>query len=100
MFTGKKPTDDIFGEDLSLKSWVHESLHANAIMAVADSKLIKREDLDFSAKEQCLLSVLHLAMDCLADTPHQRMSMRATATRLDRIKVSFQESIFKSTKIE
>lgn len=99
MFTRKKPTDDMFGEDLTLKSWVLDSIMANAVMEVADRKLIKTEDLDFSAKEQCLLSVLYLAMDCLADLPQERITMRETASRLDRIKAMFQETNFKSIKI-
>lgn len=99
MFTRKKPTDDMFGEDLTLKSWVLDSIMANAVMEVADRKLIKTEDLDFSVKEQCLLSVLYLAMDCLADLPQERITMRETASRLDRIKAMFQETNFKSIKI-
>lgn len=99
MFTRKKPTDDMFGEDLTLKSWVLDSIMANAVMEVADRKLMKTEDLDFSAKEQCLLSVLYLAMDCLADLPQERITMRETASRLDRIRAMFQETNFKSIKI-
>ncbi|KAI5668487.1 hypothetical protein M9H77_18340 [Catharanthus roseus] len=100
MFTKKKPTDDIFGEDFCLKRWVYESLRANTIMEIVDRKLINSEDLDFSAKEQCILSLLHIAMFCLTDSPQERITMRDVGARLERIKGVYEESVFKSTKID
>ncbi|CDP07950.1 unnamed protein product [Coffea canephora] len=68
-FTGKKPTDDIFGEELNLKQWVSKSIEANSVMKVVDRNLIKK-DPNFCLMEQCLLSILRVGLLCLSDLPH------------------------------
>lgn len=69
MYTRKKQIDGMFGEKLSLKSWVGHFLAENTITKVVDTNLLGRGDKNFSAKEQCVSSVLALAMECLADSP-------------------------------
>ncbi|KAL0314236.1 UNVERIFIED_CONTAM: Receptor kinase-like protein Xa21 [Sesamum angustifolium] len=66
MFTRKKPTDDMFTEELSLKHWVGRKLQENAVTEVVAPGLLARQDQYFSAKEQCVLSIFRLAMECLA----------------------------------
>ncbi|KAL2538936.1 putative LRR receptor-like serine/threonine-protein kinase [Forsythia ovata] len=89
MYTRKKPTDAMFGEKMSLKSWVSQSLGENKIIEVVDANLLRREDTNFSAKEQCLLSILALAMECLINSPMERTSMREVVARLEKIKMTF-----------
>ncbi|CDP19114.1 unnamed protein product [Coffea canephora] len=86
-FTGKKPTDDIFGEELNLKQWVSKSVEANSVIEVVDRNLIHEEDQNFCLMEQCLLSVLHVGLLCLSDSPHKRINMRNVVTRLENIEV-------------
>ncbi|KAH9722895.1 protein kinase domain-containing protein [Citrus sinensis] len=61
-FTGKKPTDEMFTGEISLKNWVNESL-PHALTDVVDANLV-REEQAFYAKMDCLLSIMHLALDC------------------------------------
>ncbi|KAL3638683.1 hypothetical protein CASFOL_016590 [Castilleja foliolosa] len=64
MFTRKRPTDDMFSTEMSLKEWVRENGATEVI--VAPGLLLSREDQHFSAHEQCVSSVFDLAMKCLA----------------------------------
>ncbi|KAL2515028.1 putative LRR receptor-like serine/threonine-protein kinase [Forsythia ovata] len=89
MYTRKKPTDEMFGEEMSLKSWVSHSLDENRITEVVDTNLLGREDENFSAKEKCVSSILVVAMECLNDYPAERISMREVVARIEKIKVVF-----------
>ncbi|KAL0369211.1 UNVERIFIED_CONTAM: putative LRR receptor-like serine/threonine-protein kinase [Sesamum calycinum] len=97
MCTGKKPTDEMFGEEMSLTSWVSLLLHESTITEVVDTNLLRREDQNFSAKEQCLSSILHLAMECLAISPLDRISISEVVTKLEKIRAMFLAA---NTKLE
>ncbi|XP_027172418.1 receptor kinase-like protein Xa21 isoform X2 [Coffea eugenioides] len=86
MAPGKKPTDDIFGEELNLKQWVSKSIEANSVMKVVDRNLIKK-DQNFYLMEQCLLSILRVGLLCLSDLPHERINMRNIVARLENIEI-------------
>ncbi|PIN02391.1 Serine/threonine protein kinase [Handroanthus impetiginosus] len=87
--TRKKPTDERFGDEISLKSWVSFSLQENKISEVVDTNLLGREDQNFLAKEQCLSSTLCLAMECLATLPSDRISISEVLSKLEKIKTMF-----------
>ncbi|KAK9232087.1 hypothetical protein WN943_022330 [Citrus x changshan-huyou] len=53
-FTGKKPTDEIFNEEMTLKQWVNDWLPIST-MEVVDANLLSQEDVHFVAKEQCVI---------------------------------------------
>ncbi|CAI9755951.1 unnamed protein product [Fraxinus pennsylvanica] len=89
MYTRKKPTDEMFGEKMSLKSWVGHSLAENTITEVVDTNLLGKVDQNFSAKEKCVSSILALAMECLASSPVERINMREVVARLEKIKTTF-----------
>ncbi|XP_042035048.1 putative receptor-like protein kinase At3g47110 [Salvia splendens] len=63
MFTGKRPADDMFDEERSLKQWVSEALEENTATQVMASALLSSEDQHYSAKEKCMLSTFELAMN-------------------------------------
>ncbi|KAL9144750.1 hypothetical protein ABFS82_14G316300 [Erythranthe guttata] len=87
--TRKKPTDEMFGDEMSLKSWVSLSLNKNMISEVVDANLLVRKDDNFSAKEQCLSSILSLAMECLTSSPSDRITMTEAVAKLDKIRTMF-----------
>ncbi|KAK1566770.1 hypothetical protein Q3G72_004038 [Acer saccharum] len=90
-FTKKKPTDETFIGEMSLRHWVSDSLN-RSIVDVADSDLLQREDGYFSAREQCVSSILSLAMDCTTNLPENRISIRDVISRLIKIRVTFLAS--------
>ncbi|CAI9755949.1 unnamed protein product [Fraxinus pennsylvanica] len=89
MYTMKKPTDEMFDEQMSLKSWVSQSLNENRITEVVDTNLLGREDENFSKTEQCVSSTLALAIECSIDSPTERINMREVVARLQKIKAVF-----------
>ena len=90
-FTRKKPTDETFIGEMSLRHWVGESLN-RSIVDVADSDLLQREDGYFSAREQCVSSILSLAMDCTTIFPENRINIRNVLSRLIKIRATFLAS--------
>ncbi|KAK4858125.1 hypothetical protein QYF36_011428 [Acer negundo] len=84
-FTRKKSTDEIVFGEMSLKRWVSESLH-NSITEVVDSYLLSRKDENFAVKEQCVLSILSLVIECTRDSPEQRINMREVVNGLLKIR--------------
>ncbi|XP_042035675.1 putative receptor-like protein kinase At3g47110 [Salvia splendens] len=89
MFTGKRPTDDMFDEERSLKQWVSEALEENTATQVMASDLLSMEDQHYSAKEKCMLSTFELAMKCLAVSADERINMIEAAAALHKIYATF-----------
>ncbi|KAJ7947116.1 Receptor-like protein kinase [Quillaja saponaria] len=92
IFTRMKPTDDMFGGELSLKSWVNESVPHSTIQ-VLDSNLLKREEQNFSAKELSTSSIMELALNCCADLPEERINMKDALVSLKKIRTKFMEML-------
>ncbi|GFP81332.1 probable LRR receptor-like serine/threonine-protein kinase at3g47570 [Phtheirospermum japonicum] len=88
IFTKKKPVDDMFSEQMSLKEWVHKALQDYAVSEVAAPGLLTREQNQhiFAKLEECVSSILSLAMKCLAIAPDERINMIETVATLKRIK--------------
>ncbi|XP_059634780.1 receptor kinase-like protein Xa21 isoform X2 [Cornus florida] len=92
IFTRKRPTDEMFAGEMSLRRWVKEALDGS-IIEVVDSNLIGTEDENFSVKEECVSYILGLALDCSSDKPVERIDMKEVLVRLEKIKISFSENI-------
>ncbi|GFP81319.1 probable LRR receptor-like serine/threonine-protein kinase at3g47570 [Phtheirospermum japonicum] len=88
IFTVKKPADDMFSEQMSLKEWVHKALQDNAVSEVAAPGLLTREENQhiFAKLEECVSAIFSLAMKCLAIAPDERINMIETVASLKRIK--------------
>lgn len=87
-FTRKRPSDDMFGGELSLKSWV-ESSFGQSIHEVIDANLVNPEERHLEKKLTCVYSVLKLAMKCAAESPQDRTNMKEALAELHRIKHQF-----------
>ncbi|KAI9385428.1 hypothetical protein POPTR_011G068500v4 [Populus trichocarpa] len=90
-FTRKKPTDDMFGGEMSLKNWVKQSL-PKAITEVIDANLLIEEE-HFVAKKDCITSILNLALECSADLPGERICMRDVLPALEKIKLKYKKDV-------
>ncbi|KAL6330441.1 hypothetical protein AAG906_040371 [Vitis piasezkii] len=82
-FVRKKPTNEMFVEELTLKSWVESS--TNNIMEVIDANLLTEEDESFSLKQACFSSIMTLALDCTAEPPEKRINMKDVVVRLKKL---------------
>ncbi|KAK9185185.1 hypothetical protein WN943_025539 [Citrus x changshan-huyou] len=93
-FSRKKPTNDLFTREMSLKHWVNQSL-PHKLAEVVDSNLVRQEH-SFSAKMDCLLSIMNLALDCCMESPDERIHMTNAAAKLRKIKVQFLDDVAKT----
>lgn len=84
-FTGKKPTDEMFSEELRLRDWVINALQGS-VLGIVDQNLLKIEEKFIFAREQCLSSVLNLAIDCTTDVAEKRIDMKVAVTKLIKIR--------------
>ncbi|KAK0597281.1 hypothetical protein LWI29_023683 [Acer saccharum] len=90
-FTKKKPTDEIFTGEMDLRRWVGDSLN-RSVMEVLDNDLLQMEDEHFLIKEQCVSSILSLAMDCTTYLHEDRINIRNVVNRLIKIRATFSFS--------
>ncbi|KAK4487005.1 hypothetical protein RD792_006320 [Penstemon davidsonii] len=85
-FTKKRPTDELFLGELTMKRWVSESF-PNSIMQIVDSELLNADE-EYSVKaniEECLTSIMELAIECTSDLPNERPNMKDVHVRLMKI---------------
>ncbi|KAJ8762042.1 hypothetical protein K2173_006644 [Erythroxylum novogranatense] len=95
-FTRKKPTDEMFNGEMSLKQWVLNSLSAGIIVQTIDSNLmITTEGEQFVAKEECLSSIMSLALQCCEESPDMRIEMREVSRRMQQIQRHAYEIMLK-----
>ncbi|WRX29564.1 Serine-threonine/tyrosine-protein kinase [Theobroma cacao] len=89
-FTRKKPTDEMFVEEMSLKSWVKKSL-PSAVVHFVDTNLLNTGERERLAAKDCVLSVLQLALGCSAELPEERIDMKEVVASLKKIKVKLNQ---------
>ncbi|XP_057785126.1 receptor kinase-like protein Xa21 [Salvia miltiorrhiza] len=99
IFTSKKPTNDMFSAEMGIKEWVGKALQENGISEVVAPGLLSREDRHFFATEQCVLSICHLAMNCLALLPEERINMMQVAAALQKFKVTLAAAKKRQSRI-
>ncbi|KAG6639492.1 hypothetical protein CIPAW_10G104700 [Carya illinoinensis] len=83
-FTRKKPTDGMFIGEMTLKHWVDESL-LTSILDIVDANLLRNEK-EHAAMEDCISSVMRLALDCCAESPTQRIDIKNVSATLKKLK--------------
>ena len=91
-FTRKKPTNEMFVGEMSMKNWVRESL-SNETIGVADSSLLQNEDEHFTAQANCISSIMRLALECSAELPEERKDMKDVVSVLKRIKIKYLNNV-------
>ncbi|KAH6765201.1 hypothetical protein C2S51_016450 [Perilla frutescens var. frutescens] len=84
-FTRKRPSDDMFAGDLSLRSWV-ESSFPESFDEVMDANLLNPEERQLEKKIKCVSSVLRLGLKCTAESPRDRINMKEVVAELQKIK--------------
>ncbi|QHO27323.1 uncharacterized protein DS421_7g207050 [Arachis hypogaea] len=96
MITGKKPTDSMFGEDLSLHKFCNMAT-LDGIIEIVDSRLpipidhqerrrvTQQQNLEDTIRE-CLVSFARIGVACSQEFPNQRMTIKNVITELHAIK--------------
>ena len=89
-FTRKKPTDKMFDDRLSSQYWIKDAL-PHSVTEIADTNLMGEENL--SAKKECILSILQVAVDCTVEMPENRLDIANVLGALKNIKTKFEKSL-------
>ncbi|XP_059627760.1 receptor kinase-like protein Xa21 [Cornus florida] len=93
-FTRKKPTDDLFVGEVSLKSWVFESF-SSAVMDVVDSNLVSVEEENFTVIQIFFPSIFKLALECTSELPEERINIEDALVRLKKFKTIVLENLMR-----
>ncbi|KAK8647832.1 hypothetical protein V6N13_121559 [Hibiscus sabdariffa] len=91
-FTKKKPTNEMFTDEMTMRDWVERSLHKGKI-EIADADLLRRDDDYFVVKANCISSIMELALSCSTELPEERKHMKDVVVELEKIKQRFLNSI-------
>ena len=86
MVTRKKPMDEMFCEEMSLRQWVKATI-PNKIMEVVDENLARNQDGgDAIATQEKLLAIMELGLECSRELPEERMDIKEVVVKLNKIK--------------
>ncbi|XP_031476210.1 probable LRR receptor-like serine/threonine-protein kinase At3g47570 [Nymphaea colorata] len=92
LFTGKRPTHEIFSADLNLQKWVRERIPGNIMEIVQDEvrmSVIRCGEIAIQEQQiACLIAVIEVALSCAVECAHDRMTMRMILPKLKRIRDS------------
>ncbi|KAJ9689523.1 hypothetical protein PVL29_014956 [Vitis rotundifolia] len=86
MVTRKKPLDEMFSEEMSMRHWVQATI-PNKIMEVVDENLPRNQDGgDAIATQEKLLAIMELGLECSRELPEERMDIKEVVVKLNKIK--------------
>ncbi|CAL5322668.1 unnamed protein product [Camellia sinensis] len=96
MFTGKRPTDDMFKDSLNLHNFVKMAFPYR-VVEVADPMLlwgVEEKTLDIRVKTQeFLISILQIGVTCSAELPKERMNISDAVAGLHSIRSIFLATV-------
>ncbi|GAY59882.1 hypothetical protein CUMW_197850 [Citrus unshiu] len=84
-FSGKKPTSENFGGEMTLYCWGNDLL-PTLVMGIVDTNLLSKKDKYFTTKEQRVSSIFKVALECTIELPEKRINTREIVTRLLKIR--------------
>ncbi|KAK2408273.1 receptor kinase protein Xa21 [Trifolium repens] len=85
IFTRKKPADDMFVAELSLKTWISGSL-PNSILEVLDSNLVQQCGEQIDDMVTYMSTIFGLALHCCEYSPEARINMADVTASLIKLK--------------
>ncbi|KAG2724831.1 hypothetical protein I3760_01G036400 [Carya illinoinensis] len=86
MITRKKPTDEMFAGDFTLRQLVNASIPDRMMEVVDEGLLIIEDGRDTIALQSILSSILDLGLRCSEELPYARMEIRDVLVKLNKIK--------------
>ncbi|XP_047949356.1 probable LRR receptor-like serine/threonine-protein kinase At3g47570 [Salvia hispanica] len=89
VFTRKRPSDDMFVGDLSLKSWIERSVPEFTYQVIDANLVMNVEEENGDKIVKFTTSILELACKCSAHSPNKRINMKEAIAELQKIKHGF-----------
>ncbi|KAL0709992.1 hypothetical protein Bca4012_016970 [Brassica carinata] len=93
MFSGKRPTDEMFGGDFTLRSCIRSALPEQVLDVTDESVLHNDLRIGFPAAA-CLTQVLEVGLGCSEESPANRLGMSEVVKEL----ISIKERFFKTRR--
>ncbi|CAI9090617.1 OLC1v1025430C2 [Oldenlandia corymbosa var. corymbosa] len=80
VFTRKRPTDEMFGENLSLRSWVQQSMpdgliNDGRVVNVIDADLLSTFNQHYDEILASIMSIMEVALTCAKESPRERSNI-------------------------
>ena len=86
MITRKKPTDEMFVGELSMRQWIASIPDK---MKVMDDGLLRIEDgRDATVMQTILSSILELGLRCSEELPDERLDIKNVVAKVNKIKLA------------
>ncbi|KAJ8617107.1 hypothetical protein MRB53_013293 [Persea americana] len=95
MVTGKRPSDDMFKDDLSLHQFAKMAL-PESVMDIVDRRLLPEEieiirhnrnnNIVSSMMHECLVSLVKIGVSCSAESPKARKEMKDAVAELSKVR--------------
>jgi LRR receptor-like serine/threonine-protein kinase FLS2 len=93
MISRKKPTDDMFVGELTMRQWINASL-PNRMMEIVDDGLLKTENgRDITVMQSILSSIVEIGIKCSEELPDKRVDIKDVFVELQKIKLTILEDI-------
>lgn len=102
MLTGKRPTDDVFDEDMNLHKFAKGAIPDRAL-EILDPTLVQEmeeeeeaEGIDNRQKSvvlECLISILEIGVNCCLELPTQRMQTSEIVAQLQVVKKRLSDNM-------
>ncbi|KDP46942.1 hypothetical protein JCGZ_08930 [Jatropha curcas] len=96
IFTGKKPTDDAFKDDLSLHTFVEGALPYRK-MDIVDQRILSEEGRG-SFEKDIIISILKIGVACSKEQPGERIEMPNAIAQLRKIKGNYLKARLKQER--
>ncbi|PIN19566.1 Non-specific serine/threonine protein kinase [Handroanthus impetiginosus] len=87
-FTRKRPTDDLFTAELSLRGGIYDT-YPHSLSHVLDATLLNPDKDSFDKNVECISLIMKLALNCSSDLPGERTNMKDAWAALQKIRNQF-----------
>lgn len=91
VFTGKRPTDELFGGNFTLHSYTKSSL-PERILEIADKSICHNGLRVGFPISECLTLVLDVGLRCCEESPSNRLAMSEAVKELNSVREKFFKS--------
>ncbi|GKA54222.1 leucine-rich repeat protein [Tanacetum coccineum] len=86
LMTGKKPTDNMFNEGLSIHKFASMALPDHVVDVIdVDASVLQSKEANAKKVEECLAATIKIGVSCSVDSPPQRMKIDIVVNELQRI---------------